>query len=169
VDVFKEAEMLRRVPFFGGLDAAKLKLLAFTSRALKFAPGDYLMKRGDTSDSAYVILDGEAEVIGETSGGEFVVAVLRSNELIGEMGVIRNRPRGATVRAKTPVRALRIASEVFLGLITENPGCALDVMRQLSARLDASNARLAAAQLEVESLRNQAASAAPGSGRDVEA
>ena len=169
MDVFKEAEMLRRVPFFGGLDAAKLKLLAFTSRALKFAPGEYLMKMGDASDSAYVILDGEAEVIGETSGGEFVVAVLRSNELTGEMGVIRNRPRGATVRAKTPVRALRIASEVFLGLITENPECALDVMRQLSARLDASNARLAAAQRELESLRDRGANAASLSGRDAEA
>ncbi|HET7095742.1 MAG TPA: cyclic nucleotide-binding domain-containing protein [Casimicrobiaceae bacterium] len=154
MDVFKEAEMLRRVPFFGGLDAAKLKLLAFTSRPLKFAPGEYLIKKGDASDSAYVILEGEAEVMGETGEGEFVVAVLRSNELIGEMGVIRNRPRGATVRAKTPVRALRIASDVFLGLISENPECALDVMRQLSARIDASNVRLAAAQRELESLRN---------------
>jgi len=164
VDVFKEAEMLRRVPFFGGLDAAKLKLLAFTSRALKFAPGDDLMKKGEAADSAFLILEGEAEVIGETSKGEFVVAVLHSNDLTGEMGVIRNRPRGATVRAKTPVRALRISSEVFLGLITENPECALDVMRQLSARIDASNARLAAAQREVESLRKQSATggAAPG-------
>jgi len=164
VDVFKEAEMLRRVPFFGGLDAAKLKLLAFTSRALKFAPGEYLMRRGEAADSAYLILDGEAEVIGETSEGEFVVGVLRSNDLTGEMGVIRNLPRGASVRAKTRVRALRIASEVFLGLITENPECALDVMRQLSARIDASNARLASAQREVEALRRQAANSGAKSG-----
>jgi len=167
VDVFQEAEMLRRVPFFGGLDSAKLKLLAFTSRALKFAPGEELMKKGGAADSAYVILDGEAEVIGETSGGEFVVATLGSNQLIGEMGVIRNVPRGATVRAKTPVRALRIASEGFLGLITENPGCALDVMRQLSARVDASNARLAAAQRELEALRKPAATAGSAAGRDA--
>jgi CRP-like cAMP-binding protein len=165
VDLFQEAEMLRRVPFFGGLDSAKLKLLAFTSRALKFAPGEDLMKKGGVADSAYVILDGEAEVIGETGGGEFVVAVLGSNALIGEMGVIRNVPRGLTVRAKTPVRALRIASEVFLGLITENPGCALDVMRQLSARVDASNARLAAAQRELETLRGKAPPAQAPSGR----
>ena len=169
MDVFQEAEMLRRVPFFGGLDSAKLKLLAFTSRALKFAPGEDLVKKGGVSDSAYVILDGEAEVIGETSGGEFVIAALGSNALIGEMGIIRNVPRGLTVRAKTPVRALRIASEIFLGLITENPGCALDVMRQLSARVDASNARLAAAQRELESLRNQAANAGSAPGRDAKA
>ena len=81
MDVFQEAEMLRRVPFFGGLDSAKLKLLAFTSRALKFAPGEDLVKKGGASDSAYVILDGEAEVIGETSAGEFVIAALGSNAL----------------------------------------------------------------------------------------
>lgn len=167
MDVFKEAEMLRRVPFFGGLDAAKLKLLAFTSRALKFAPGDYLMKKGEAADSAYLILEGEAEVIGETPEGEFVVGMLRSNDLTGEMGVIRNLPRGATVRAKTPVRALRIASEVFLGLITENPGCALDVMRQLSARIDASNKRLAAAQRELELLRKEVANGGAAARRDA--
>jgi len=85
--------------------------------------------------------------------------MLRSNDLTGEMGVIRNRPRGATVRAKTPVRALRIAADVFLRLITENPECALDVMRQLSARIDASNARLAAAQRELDTLRDSNAKA----------
>jgi CRP-like cAMP-binding protein len=161
VDVFQEAEMLRRVPFFGGLDSAKLKLLAFTSRALKFAPGEALMRRGESADAAYVILEGEVEIVGHSEAGEFVVAVVGKNELQGEMGVITNAPRGATVRAKGPVRALRISGEVFLRLITENPECALDVMRQLSARVSASNARLAAAQREIESLRSRIADA-PG-------
>lgn len=147
--------MLRRVPFFGGLDSAKLKLLAFTSRALKFAPGEDLMRKGESADSAYVILDGEVEIIGATSAGEFVVAVVGPNNLQGEMGVITNAPRGATVRARTAVRALRISGDVFLRLITENPECALDVMRQLSARVTASNGRLSAAQRELESLRAQ--------------
>ena len=153
--------MLRRVPFFGGLDSAKLKLLAFTSRALKFAPGEDLMRKGESADSAYVILEGEVEIIGETGAGEFVVAVVGRNSLQGEMGVIMNAPRGLTVRAKTAVGALRISGDVFLRLITENPECALDVMRQLSARVTASNARLSAAQRELESLRKQLGTAAP--------
>jgi CRP/FNR family transcriptional regulator, cyclic AMP receptor protein len=167
VDVFQEAELLRRVPFFGGLDSAKLKLLAFTSRALKFGAGENLMRKGESADSAYVILEGDVEIIGETTAGEFVVATLGRNELIGEMGVIMNVPRGATVRAKGPVRALRIDGEVFLGLITENPECALDVMRQLSARVAASNARLSTAQRELETLRKRAQDAP--SGRDATA
>jgi CRP-like cAMP-binding protein len=169
LDVFQEAEMLRRVPFFGGLDSAKLKLLAFTSRALKFAPGEDLMRKGDSADSAYVILEGEVEIMGETSAGEFVVAVSGRNALIGEMGVIMNAPRGATVRAKDAVRALRISGDVFLRLISENPECALDVLRQFSARVAASNARLAAAQRDLESLREQLQKAQSAPGRDTSA
>ena len=68
--------MLRKVPFFGGLDPAKLKLLAFTSRALRFAAGEDLMRKGDPADSAYVIIEGEVEIIGKTPAGEFVIGVL---------------------------------------------------------------------------------------------
>jgi len=155
VDVFQEAEMLRKVPFFGGLDPAKLKLLAFTSRAVRFDPGENLMSRGEPPDSVYVIIEGEVQIIGETPAGEFVVAIVGRNELQGEMGVITNTPRGATVRAKTPVRALRIAADVFLRLVTDNPGCALHVMRELSARVVAGNARVAAALRDVDALKAQ--------------
>ena len=148
MDVFQEAEMLRKVPFFGKLDPAKLKLLAFTSRALRFASGENLMRAGEMADSAYVILEGEVEILGETTAGEFVVAVQGRNALIGEMGVIMNAPRTATVRAKDAVRALRISGEVFLRLLTENPDCALHVMQVLSTRL-ASGFR------DMESLKEQ--------------
>lgn len=147
--------MLRKVPIFGGLDPAKLKLLAFTSRALRFAPGEILMRVNEPADSAYVIIEGEAEVLGESGAGEFVVAKLGKHAIIGEMGVLLNVPRGATVRAKSAVRALRIADDVFLRLLTDNPDCALHVMRELCRRVNAANARLGASVRELESLRGQ--------------
>jgi CRP-like cAMP-binding protein len=101
LDVFQEAEMLRKVPMFGGFSAAELKLLAFTSRLLKFAPGDVLMQRGDPADCAYVILEGEAEVIGKTSAGEFVVAVTGVNACVGEMGVLTDPAVGHRSRARS--------------------------------------------------------------------
>jgi CRP-like cAMP-binding protein len=155
VDVFQEAEMLRKVPLFGGLDPAKLKLLAFTSRAIRFGSGENLMRVGEPADSVYVIIEGEVEILGETPAGEFVIGVLGSNASIGEMGVLSNVPRGTTVRAKGAVRALRIAGDVFLRLLTDNPGCALHVMRDLSARVNAGNARVAAALRDVDSLKQQ--------------
>ena len=155
MDVFQEAEMLRKVPFFGGLDPTKLKLLAFTSRAVRFAEGETLMRVGEAADSAYVIIEGEVDILGETGTGEFVIGVLGRNALIGEMGVITGAPRVATIRAKTSVRALRISGDVFLRLLTDNPGCALHVMRELSAKIDAGNARIAAARRDVDSLKQQ--------------
>jgi CRP-like cAMP-binding protein len=132
--------MLRKVPLFSRLGTPELKLLAFTSQMLCYSPGDTLMRRGDPADCAYVILEGEVEVLGTTSSGEFVVAVLGANALVGEIGVFNDAPRNATVRAKGVVHALRISSEVFLRLASERPERALHVMRELS-QIISSNLR----------------------------
>lgn len=157
MDVFQEAEMLRNVPLFGGLSPAQLKLLAFTGSVLRFQPGEILMKRGDRADSAFVILEGTVDVVGETKNGEFVIATQGRNAVVGEMGVISDAPRSATVRARDAVRALRISGDVFLRLACESPQRALYVMRQLSARLAQDNATLASLREQL-----QAAQAAAG-------
>jgi CRP-like cAMP-binding protein len=135
VDVVKEAEMLGKVPLFGGMSSAELKLLAFTSQVICFAHGETLMRQGERADCAYVILEGRAEVIAETPNASFVVAELGPNAVPGEIGVLTDAPRTATVRAKGPLRALRISPDVFVRLATSRPERALYVMRQLSAHI----------------------------------
>lgn len=127
--------MLRKVPLFSGLSAAELKLLAFTSQLHCFAPGETLMRQGDPAECAYVVLEGEVEVLGTTSNGEFVIAILGPNSVPGEIGILTDAPRTATVRAKGPVRALRVSPEVFLRLASGRPDRALHVMRQLSTHI----------------------------------
>ena len=155
MDVSQEAEMLRNVPLFSGMSASELKLLAFTSQVNCFAPGEILMRQGDPADCAYVILEGEAEVLARTHAGEFVVATLGRNAVPGEIGVLTDAPRTATVRAKTPLRALRISPEVFLRLASSRPDRALHVMRQLSAHI--ANDLRALAALKEELSKAQAA------------
>ena len=133
MDVSHEAEMLQNVPLFSGLSASERKLLAFTSQLQCFAPGEILMRQGEPADCAYVILEGEAEVLASTSNGEFVVATIGRNAMPGEIGVLTDAPRTATVRAKGPLRALRISPEVFLRLASGKPERALIVMRRLAA------------------------------------
>ena len=157
MDVAQEAEMLRKVPLFSGLSASELKLLAFTSRLSCFAPGEVLMRKGEPADCAYVILDGEVEVLGETTLGEFVITVLGRNTVPGEIGVLTDAPRTATVRAKGPVQALRISPEVFLRLASGRPDRALHVMRQLSTHI--ANDLRALAALKEELQKAQAAAA----------
>jgi len=159
VNVEQEAAVLGRVPTFAKLDPARLKLLAFTSRALRFAPGDVVLRAGDPSDSTYLILEGHVEFIGGSGDGEFVIGTAGPYQMIGDMGVIMNAPRSVTVRARDAVRVLRITAQVFLRLLSENPEVALDMMRQLCERLDATTRRLAAAN---QALTDRAAADHPG-------
>ncbi len=159
MSVDKEAAQLARVPMFGKLDPARLKLLAFTSRALRFSPGETVVRVGEASDSVYVILEGTVEVVGATRDGEFLIGSQGANALIGEMGVLMDGPRTVSVRAKDEVRALRIAAPVFLRLLSENPEVALDVMRVLCERLAGTTRQL-------ESARGQLARVAGGAAGD---
>lgn len=143
MDVYQEAEQLKKVPMLARLDASKLKLLAFTSQSLSFNDGDIICRRDDVADCAYVIMQGEVDVIADTADGQAdVVATRGSNELIGEMAILNNKPRNATLRAKGKVRALCIDNDTFIALVSENPAVALDVMRQLSVRLAESHAQV---------------------------
>jgi len=136
VNVHQEAEQLKQVPMFSRLEPAKLKLLAFTSDAVTFSDGQVLCHINEPSDCTYVILDGEVEILDEMDDGQFVpLFTVGKNSLIGELAVLRNQPRSATVRAKGPVHTLRIANDMFLKLVTENAVVALDVMRQLGDKL----------------------------------
>ncbi|MFC1665102.1 Crp/Fnr family transcriptional regulator [Pseudomonadota bacterium] len=140
MDVFQEAEQLRKVPMFCKLEPSKLKLLAFTSEAISFSAGEELFHVNDPSDCAYVIMEGEVEILAETDSGEqIVVTTSGANALIGEMAVLSNAPRSATLRAKGQVNVLRISNESFLRLLSENAEIALDVMRQLSEKLARSH------------------------------
>lgn len=141
-----EVLSLRAVPMFKDIETARLKLIAFTSERLNFPQGDALFRQGEPSDSAYVLIDGLADVLLETANGPVSVAELGRNALVGEMGVITGSPRSATILARSAVTALRLPKEVFLGLLAEFPPLSLAVMRDLAKRLDATNARLAAAQ-----------------------
>lgn len=136
---------------FSKLDASKLKLLAFTSESVTFQDGEVLFHVNDPSDSAYVIMDGEVEILTEAEGGELVPVVTRGrNELIGEMAVLSNAPRSATLRAKGEVKTLRISNDAFLKLVSENGDIALDVMRQLSDKLARSHAQVEGLQSRLQ-------------------
>ncbi len=150
MDVYQEAEQLRQVPMFSNLDSSRLKLLAFTSESVDYCDGDILCRMHEPSDCVFVIMDGEVEVLAETDVNQFVTILIRKrNELIGEMAVLSNSPRSATLRARGPVRTLRLGNETFIKLLSENPDVALDVMRQLSEKLAQTSDQVAELQTHV--------------------
>ncbi len=154
LNLHEQAELLRRVPMFAKLEPSKLKLLAFTSESLTFEDGEVLFHRGDTADCAYVIMEGAVDVLSDTDDGIVVATTLHANELFGELGVIANEARSATLRARGTLQALRISDEMFLKLLADNSDVALDVMRQLSLKLTRSHRQYEEAQRELS--RHQA-------------
>lgn len=143
-----EVRSLRAVPLFAKVDAAKLKLLAFTSERLEYAEGDILFEQGDSGTSAYIILEGEAEVLVE--GGEdqrpIKVATLGQNAIIGEIAMLTDVPRTATIRAGARLVALKISKDVFLRLVRDFPDMGVEIMRELARRLNETTRQLQAAK-----------------------
>lgn len=127
--------MLRDIPLFCKLDTTKLKLLAFSSTYLSFEEGEDLFLQDDPADCAYLIEEGTVDIVVGPPGEQVKVGSLGRHELFGEMAIILNESRTATVRAAEPLKVLKIDGDIFLRMITENAGTALSVMRSLSERL----------------------------------
>ena len=127
--------ILRRIPLFSKLDSAKLNLLAFSSISLTFEEGEELFREGDPADGAYVIEEGEVDVLTGQDGRRVKIGRLGKSDLFGEMALILNRTRSATICAAQHLKVLKIDPDVFLRLVTENPDAALTIMRSLSEKL----------------------------------
>ncbi len=141
-----EVDRLKRVPLFAKMEPAKLKLLAFTSDRMSFQPQQVLFHQGDDGDAAYVIMKGEADIVAETAGGDIPLARVGENAIVGEIAILCDVPRTATVRAATQMDTLRIEKEHFLRLIREFPELGIEVMRELADRLTRTTAELSQAR-----------------------
>jgi CRP-like cAMP-binding protein len=138
----QEVEILRQIPLFANIDTAKLKLMCFASERLTFKPGQVICGQGDPGDAAYVIIDGEAEVSVSTPNGPLTVAVLKRNDIVGEIAILCDVPRTATVTASTELVTLKVTKELFFRLITDFPEMGVEVMRVLAHRLEQTTAQL---------------------------
>ncbi len=141
-----EVDLLRRVPLFSGIESSRLKLLAYTSDVITYQPGQVLMRQGDVGDAAYVIIEGDAQVTVATEGGEIPIAQLHDGDFLGEIAILCDTPRTATVTAKSAVKALRIRKEPFFELLQQFPEMAVEMTRLLAERLTRTTAELVEAQ-----------------------
>src|SRR5437763_12262642 len=160
MSLLQEYVRLRRIPFFAEVVPARLKLMAFMSERVAFDAGKNLCRQGDPADAAYLIIEGEADIILEGPAGPITVATLGRNEILGEIGILCNAPRNATVQAKTRLVCLRILKEPFLRMVREFPNMAVAIMRELAQRLEATNNQLRTARAEVRKFRETAGATA---------
>lgn len=141
----EEVELLRNIPLFSKIDPSKLKLLAFTSERLAYKDDQILFNQGDSGDAAYIIMNGGAAILIETESGPLEVARLKKGDVVGEIAILCDVPRTATVQAKDSLTTLKVTKDTFFRLVTEFPQIAVEIMRELAARLEHTNAQLRAA------------------------
>jgi CRP/FNR family transcriptional regulator, cyclic AMP receptor protein len=126
-----KVEALKRAPLFEGLSRKELVQLARVSEDVEVPPGKVLCKEGQLGREFFVIVDGECEV---TRDGKRV-ATRTGGEFFGEIALLEDIPRTATVTAETPLRFFVLTRKDFRHLVNENRNVERKVLRALARRV----------------------------------
>lgn len=127
----EQAAALKKVPLFAGLSDDDLVALTRNATEERYQPGQDIITQGDTTGPFFLILDGRCTVNIDGKPRRTVGA----GQYFGEMSLIDEEPRSATVRAETAVRGIALPPWDFLALLEENWPIARKVMASLSRRL----------------------------------
>ena len=138
----EEVEVLKGVPLLSKIEPSKLKLLAFTSERVNYAAGQEICHQGEPGDAMYVILGGVADVLIDTPTGQIRVAEMKKNDFVGEIAVLCDVPRTATIKAREPLNTLKISKDTFYRMVGEFPSMAIEMMRELAYRVEDTNQKL---------------------------
>ena len=129
-----KVEMIRRVPLFGGCAKRDLQAIAGIADEIAWGDGRVIAKQGEKGREFFVIIDGAADV---TVDGE-TVATLGAGDYFGEMSLLTDQPRTATVTATSPMRGLVIVDRAFARLLREEPGIQTSILATVAARAAAN-------------------------------
>ncbi|MET0509904.1 MAG: Crp/Fnr family transcriptional regulator [Burkholderiaceae bacterium] len=127
---------LKRVPLFSGLTDGQIERLAAGSVRRNFPKGRTIVAEGEPSQSLYVLLSGRAKVQrSDTEGKEVILSVLGPGECFGEMSLIDDAPRSASVITLESSDFMSIAKESFKAILASSPEICLRIMKGLVKRL----------------------------------
>ena len=130
------AGQLQKSFLFRGLPNDVLLTVAQKATLRQLAEGDVLMRRGETGDSLFMINDGWFKIVMEDAqGGELVINRTGPGETLGEMALLDEAPRSATVIALSPAKVLELKKEAFREILDQRPDIAMSLIRGFSSRL----------------------------------
>jgi CRP/FNR family transcriptional regulator, cyclic AMP receptor protein len=133
VSTQEKAVVLGRVPLFAGISEDSMARLADVAGELEFPAGQHIVTQGQVGSGLYIILEGSVRVF----RGSTEIARLGPGEFFGELSVIDQRPRMASVEALEDTRCLALASWDLLRLLETDPALSLNLIRGLAGRLRA--------------------------------
>ena len=128
--------LLRNVPLFAGLDDAQLGVLVHMVVRTALGRNQTIIRAGDPTDSLYIVISGRLKVLmRDKQQREVILAILGPGEFFGEMGLLDDSPRSASVVTLEPCALLSITKTDFKRCLAENSDLSLMVMRGLVKRL----------------------------------
>jgi diguanylate cyclase (GGDEF)-like protein len=129
------ADLLARVPIFRQLPAEDLDRISAATHRASFEAGEVIVEIGDPGRSLYVIVEGDVQVLYPGGSADFELARLSVGEFFGEMALLNDSQRSATVRAVGRVDALILDQDDFRSIVRQSPEVALRVMEAMSVRI----------------------------------
>jgi CRP-like cAMP-binding protein len=128
-------EFLKHVPLFHELDRKSLEAIANAAVEQSYTAGQEIVRQGDTGVGAFIIKSGRAEAVQDRVGHQHKLAELKTGDVFGEMALLDEFPRSATVRAVEPTTCLGIQRWHFRGILESHPQIALALLPVLTKRL----------------------------------
>ena len=135
-------EIIRRVPLFAGLGATEAENLYRSAKRIHAMPGERIIEEGAPGDSLFIVLSGELEVTKRDGDRDIPLATRTAGEFIGEMSLLEQAPRTASVRAVRESDLLAIGPDAFRRVLESNPTTATSVLRTVAGRLRSTEASL---------------------------
>jgi len=126
-------QILKNIPFFQELSDEDLNKIAANVQMDYFPAGHIIFNQGDAGEKMYVIKRGEVQVI----RGKKILANLKDNSFFGEMALVSDEPRNATIKTVTDVEVLTLAKDDFKNLLENNASIASIVSYEVVKRANA--------------------------------
>ena len=133
-DVNKIVGFLERVPLFNGLKPRQLQLIARRCVEREFAAGQPIVTQGQGGEGFFVIVSGRAEAIREHHGERAVVNTFGPSDYFGEMALLDDGLRTASVVTTEPTTCVVLARWDFFGALREDPEMAITLLQELARR-----------------------------------
>ncbi|MFH1103354.1 MAG: ATP-binding protein [Actinomycetota bacterium] len=138
----KPSDRLRTVPLFAALTDDDLDRLCRDAEEIRLGAGDRLFAEGDRGDRAFVISDGDVEIVKQSPGRDVLLAVRHPGEVIGEMALLEDAPRMASARARTDATLITIEKRQLDALLDTSSSAARAMFDVLLSRWRQTEARL---------------------------
>ena len=130
--------MLTDIPLFKDLPHEQLDYLQKMTREFTYPRGSIITSQGEMSNSLHIVLEGRLKVyVNGSEGRQVVLAWLKAGDFVGELSLLDNQPRSASVMAYTKTRTLMLTQDGFLRFVEAYPDTLLPMLRILASRLRA--------------------------------